>query len=89
MKIKREKYIIISRDYLNFMNYIAYSIPLFQEHREYFYDWCEIGSIYGAPGRLHLGRRTSRIWRLRFASGVEDDGRNMEFLQGLHLVIHY
>ena len=23
--------------------------PLFQEHREYFYDWCEIGSIYGAP----------------------------------------
>lgn len=24
-------------------------LPLFQEHREYFYDWCEIGSIYGAP----------------------------------------
>lgn len=24
-------------------------IPLFYEHREYFYDWCEIGSIYGAP----------------------------------------
>ncbi len=22
---------------------------LFREHREYFYDWCEIGSIYGAP----------------------------------------
>lgn len=31
--------------------YELYSIflPLFQEHREYFYDWCEIGSIYGAP----------------------------------------
>ena len=24
-------------------------LPLFQEHREYFYHWCEIGSIYGAP----------------------------------------
>ena len=24
-------------------------LPLFQEHREYFYDWCDIGSIYGAP----------------------------------------
>ena len=25
-------------------------LPLFRQHREYFYDWCEIGSIYGAPG---------------------------------------
>lgn len=24
-------------------------IPLFVNHREYFYDWCDIGSIYGAP----------------------------------------
>ena len=24
-------------------------LPLFYKHREYFYDWCEIGSIYGAP----------------------------------------
>ena len=24
-------------------------LPLFREHRTYFYDWCEIGSIYGAP----------------------------------------
>ena len=23
-------------------------LPLFREHNEYFYDWCEIGSIYGA-----------------------------------------
>ncbi len=37
-------------------------LPLFREHREYFYDWCEIGSIYGAPydciwggGRTSLG----------------------------------
>ena len=25
-------------------------LPLFREHREWFYDWCGIGSIYGAPG---------------------------------------
>ena len=24
-------------------------LPLFFEHREYFYDWCQIGSIYGCP----------------------------------------
>lgn len=24
-------------------------LRLYREHREYFYDWCEIGSIYGAP----------------------------------------
>lgn len=24
-------------------------LPLYRTHREYFYDWCEIGSIYGAP----------------------------------------
>jgi collagenase-like PrtC family protease len=25
-------------------------LPLWRSHREYFYDWCQIGSIYGAPG---------------------------------------
>ena len=24
-------------------------LPLWRDHREYFYDWCDIGSIYGAP----------------------------------------
>ena len=24
-------------------------LPLYKEHREYFFDWCDIGSIYGAP----------------------------------------
>lgn len=24
-------------------------LPLFREHRDWFYDWCGIGSIYGAP----------------------------------------
>ena len=31
--------------------YELYSLflPMFRRHREYFYDWCEICSIYGAP----------------------------------------
>ena len=24
-------------------------LPLYREHRDWFYDWCEIGSLYGAP----------------------------------------
>ena len=36
-------------------------LPLFREHREYFYDWCEIGSLYGAPADCHLGRRPRRV----------------------------
>ena len=24
-------------------------LPLWREHREWFYDWCDIGSVYGAP----------------------------------------
>lgn len=35
-------------------------LPVFREHREYFYDWCEIGSIYGAPSDcIWGGGRTS------------------------------
>ena len=35
-------------------------LPLFRSHREYFYDWCEIGSIYGAPADcIWGGGRTS------------------------------
>lgn len=30
-------------------------LPLWREHREYFYDWCEIGSIYGAPSECIWG----------------------------------
>ena len=31
--------------------YELYSLflPFYRDHRDYFYDWCEIGSIYGAP----------------------------------------
>ena len=30
-------------------------LPLFRDHREYFYDWCDIGSIYGAPAECIWG----------------------------------
>ncbi len=32
-----------------FYEFYKVFLALFREHREYFYDWCEIGSIYGAP----------------------------------------
>ena len=42
-------------------------LPLFREHREWFYEECGIGSIYGAPsdciwggGRVESGERSSR-----------------------------
>ncbi len=28
-------------------------LPLYRKHREYFYDWCDIGSIYGAPAAAY------------------------------------
>ena len=45
-----------------FYEFYRVFLPLFKEHREYFYDWCEIGSIYGVPadclwggGRVEIG----------------------------------
>ena len=49
--------------------YGLYSVflPLFYRHREYFYDWCRIGSLYGAPegclwggGRVESGESGPR-----------------------------
>ena len=41
--------------------------PLYRNHPEYFYDWCDIGSIYGAPadclwggGRVGSGEASAR-----------------------------
>ena len=53
-------------------------LPLFREHREYFYDWCEIGSIYGAPadclwggGRVGFGEaRTENVAALIREYGI-------------------
>ena len=54
-------------------------LPLYQEHREYFYDWCEISSIYGAPegclwggGRIGSGEENPQ--------DVLDLMRNMAYL---------
>ena len=42
-------------------------LPLYRTHRDWFYDWCEIGSLYGAPadclcggGRTGCSRHTAR-----------------------------
>ena len=32
-----------------FYDFYRAFLPLFREHRTWFYDWCDIGSIYGAP----------------------------------------
>lgn len=32
-----------------FYDFYREFLSLYREHREYFYDWCEIASIYGAP----------------------------------------
>ena len=40
-------------------------LPLFREYREWFYDWCGIGSIYGAPAGCIWGGG-------RIASGSHD-----------------
>ena len=47
-----------------FFEFYQVFLPLFYAHREYFFDWCDIGSIYGAPadciwggGRIGGGER--------------------------------
>lgn len=32
-----------------FYEFYSIFLPLYRSHRDYFYDWCDIGSIYGAP----------------------------------------
>ena len=53
-------------------------LPLFRKHREYFYDWCEIGSLYGAPadclwggGRVGFGdQRPAEVLALTREYGI-------------------
>ncbi|MGN0718131.1 hypothetical protein [Treponema berlinense] len=49
-------------------------LPLFFEHREYFYDWCKIGSIYGAPADCIWGGG-------RAGFGENNSGQILELLQ--------
>lgn len=43
-----------------FYEFYKVFLPLYRQHHEWFYDWCDIASIYGAPeGSLWGGGRTS------------------------------
>ena len=50
-----------------FYEFYCEFLPVWKEHREWFYDWCDIASIYGAPegclwggGRTGLGKADAR-----------------------------
>lgn len=61
-----------------FYDFYKAFLPLYKEHREYFYDWCEIGSIYGAPsdciwggGRVGFGdEEPQRVLELMREYGI-------------------
>lgn len=60
--------------------YELYSVflPLYREHPEYFYDWCQISSIYGAPadciwggGRVGFGEDSApQVLKLMREHGI-------------------
>lgn len=51
-------------------------LKIYREHREFFYEWCEIGSIYGAPSDC--------IW-----SGGRIECSDTDILEALDLVNEY
>ena len=61
-----------------FYEFYRVFLPLFRTHREYFYDWCDIGSVYGAPadclwggGRVGFGEADPRrVLELTQAYGI-------------------
>ncbi len=59
-----------------FYEFYMVFLPLFFEHREFFYEWCDIGSIYGAPADCLWG-----------GGRVENDENNT--LEALKLVKEY
>ena len=78
VEYKTEKAFFHLPGLFEFFRLYSLFLPLFSEHREYFYDWCEIGSIYGAPancvwggGRIGGGDCTPReVLRLLREHGV-------------------
>lgn len=48
-------------------------LPLYRKHREYFYDWCEIGSLYGAPADCIWGggRIGAQDWQCPGVAGID------------------
>ncbi len=55
-----------------FYEFYKVFLQLYRKHREYFYDWCEIGSIYGAPADC--------IWGGGRVGFGDDDARNVAAL---------
>ena len=61
-----------------FYEFYKIFLPLYAEHRDYFYDWCDIGSIYGAPsdciwggGRIENGQSSvSNVLKLTQEYGI-------------------
>lgn len=64
--VKRKAYFHLP-GLFEFLELYRVFLPVFYEHREFFYDWCEIGSLYGAPadclwggGRVGYGDADAR-----------------------------
>lgn len=53
-------------------------LKLFSEHREYFFEWCDIGSIYGAPADCIWGGG-------RVGFGEDDEDKVMELIEEYHI----
>lgn len=61
-----------------FLDFYKVFLQVFYQHRDYFYDWCDIGSIYGAPddtiwggGRIGCGdNRTEEVVDLMQSYGI-------------------
>ena len=62
-------------------------LPLFYEHREYFYEWCDIGSIYGAP-RIVSGAGDVSVLGKRMRMRCMPFLRSTESLQDSRSAIH-
>ena len=59
---------------MNFMNCIECFFRCFRITGKYFYDWCEIGSVYGAPSGCIWGGG-------RVEEGYEDPGKVLELME--------
>lgn len=57
-----------------FYDFYRVFLPLFRRHRSYFYDWCDIGSIYGAPADCLWGDG-------RVGSGTHDPREVLALMQ--------
>ena len=70
-------------------------LPLYREHREWFYDWCGIGSVYGAPadciwggGRVGFGDIQKTYLPMGF-SQFKIEGRGLGSAVILEFLLYY